>query len=216
MSFSANHKIKNKSWNYLDTKYFDTKIDKYFKNKRDTSKKEESRLNISKFNNTYIPTTLSNSSIATNISIVKDKNKENDRNIVKAANNEIDFSNNSFQCPIKTIKEDSFENVFMSKQKIIYKSPKKINNKIISFQKQRNKKILEFSIFNDRLVFKDINESYLQDEQNDDGSESSDEKINDGKLFMTQEIESSSKIFKESFDKNKVKKFLSRRPRLES
>ena len=64
MSFSANHKIKNKSWNYLDTKYFDTKIDKYFKNKRDTSKKEESRLNISKFNNTYIPTTLSNSSIA--------------------------------------------------------------------------------------------------------------------------------------------------------
>ena len=214
MSFSANHKIKRNQWDYLNRRYIDVKIDKYLNHRRDTSKKEESRLNISKLNNKCIPTTFSNSSITTNISVVKDKEKE--KYIDKSIKKDKDQSYTSYQYPIKTIVEDSLENRFLSKQKIIYKSPEVINNKIISFQKQKNKSILEFSLFDDKLIFKDINRSYLQDEHDDDGSESSDEKINDGKLFLTQELEDSAKELSKNLKKNKDKKLLSRRIRFKN
>ena len=209
MSFSANHKIKRDKCNYLNKRYIDVKIDEYMNYKRDSSKKDESRLNISKLNNKCIPTTFSNSSIATNISVVKDKEKG--KNIDKSIRKEKDCSFTSYQYPIKPIVEDSFENTFLSKQKIVYKSPEVINNRIISFQKQKNKSILEFSLFDDKLIFKDINRSYLQDEHDDDGSESSDEKINDGKLLLTQELEDSAKELSKNLKKNKDKKLLSRR-----
>ena len=214
MSFSANHKIKRNKWDYLNKRYIDVKIDKYMNNKRDSSKKDESRLNISKLNNKCIPTTFSNSSITTNISVVKDKEKE--KYIDKSIKNEKGLSYEIYQYPIKTIVEDSLENKFLSKQKIIYKSPEIINNKIISFQKQKNKSILDFSLFDDKLIFKDINRSYLQDEHDDDGSESSDEKINDGKLFLTQVLEDSAKELSKNLKKNKDKKLLSRRIRFKN
>ena len=214
MSFSANHKIKRNQWDYLNKRYIDVKIDKYLNHRRDTSKKDESRLKISKLNNKCIPTTFSNSSITTNISVVKDKEKE--KYIDKFIKNEKGLSYESYQYPIKTIVEDSLENKFLSKQKIIYKSPEIINNKIISFQKQKNKSILEFSLFDDKLIFKDINRSYLQDEHDDDGSESSDEKINDGKLFLTQVLEDSAKELSKNLKKNKDKKLLSRRIRFKN
>ena len=95
----------------------------------------------------------------------------------------------------------------------MYKSPKIFNDKIISFQKQKNKQIVEFSLFDDKLIFKDINRSYLQDEHDDDGSESSDEKINFGKLYLTQELADSAKEISQTVKKNKDKKILSRRIR---
>ena len=215
MSFSANQKIKKNAWNYLDKKYTDLKIDNFFKNKRDFSKKEELKFNISKINNSCIPTTLSNSSITTNISIVKDKNKEKDKDkyIYRTTKKEKDFPNNSYQYPIKTIIEDSFENAFISKQKIIYKSPQIMNNKIISFQKQKNKLILEFSLFDEKLIFKDINRSYLQDQCSDDGSESSDEKIIESKKLLSLELEDSIKQLSNSLKKNQKENLLSRRMR---
>ena len=75
---------------------------------------------------------------------------------------------------------------------------------------------MEFSLFDDKLIFKDINRSYLQDEHDDDGSESSDEKINDGKLFLTQELEDSAKELSKNLKKNKDKKLLSRRIRFKN
>ena len=217
MSFSANHKVKNYSWNYLDKKYIDDRINIYTNNKRESSKKDESRLNIAKLNaNKGIPSSFSNSSVTTNISIVRDKENK-DNKIEKCFNRVKDFSINSYRCPIKPILEDSFENIFISKQKIIYKSPKiSTNNKIISFQKQRNRQIMEFSLFDDKLIFKDINKSYLQDEHDDDGSESSDEKINDGKLFLTQELEDSAKQIFKSLKKNPNENILSRKIRLKN
>ena len=217
MSFSANHKVKNYSWNYLDKKYIDDRINIYTNNKRESSKKDESRLNIAKLNaNKGIPSSFSNSSVTTNISIVRDKENK-DNKIEKCFNRVKDFSINSYRCPIKPILEDSFENIFISKQKIIYKSPKiSINNKIISFQKQRNRQIMEFSLFDDKLIFKDINKSYLQDEHDDDGSESSDEKINDGKLFLTQELEDSAKQIFKSLKKNPNENILSRKIRFKN
>ena len=217
MSFSANHKVKNYSWNYLDKKHIDDRINIYTNNKRESSKKDESRLNIAKLNaNKGIPSSFSNSSVTTNISIVRDK--ENKDNIIEKCFNRVkDFSINSYRCPIKPILEDSFENIFISKQKIIYKSPKiSTNNKIISFQKQRNRQIMEFSLFDDKLIFKDINKSYLQDEHDDDGSESSDEKINDGKLFLTQELEDSAKQIFKSLKKNPNENILSRKIRFKN
>ena len=215
MSFSANHKIKRNKWDYLNKRYIDVKIDKYINNKRDSSKKDESRLNISKLNNKSIPTTtFSNSSITTNISVVKDKEKE--KYIDKSIKNEKDYSYTSYQYPIKPIVEDSYENTFLSKQKKEYKSTEVINTKIITFQKQKDKTIEEFALFDDKLIFKDINRSYLQDEHDDDGSESSDEKINDGKLFLTQELEDSAKQIFKSLKKNQNENILSRKIRFKN
>ena len=94
--------------------------------------------------------------------------------------------------------------------------PNILNNKIITFQKQKNKEILEFSLFDDKFIFKDINKSYLQDEHDDDGSESSDEKIKDGRLYLTQELEDSAKELSKILKKNKDKNILSRRIRFKN
>ena len=203
MSFSANNKVKKSSTNFLYKKYIDRKIENYFKTKtkRDTSQKESSHLNLKKINNKNIPTSFSNSSITTNISVTKEKDKEKE---------------NSCHYSIKPIIEDRSENKFISKQKILYKSPNILNNKIITFQKQKNKEILEFSLFDDKFIFKDINKSYLQDEHDDDGSESSDEKIKDGRLYLTQELEDSAKELSKILKKNKDKNILSRRIRFKN
>lgn len=201
MSFSANNKVKKSSTNFLYKKYIDRKIENYFQTERNTSQKESSHLNLKKINNKNIPTSYSNSSITTNISVTKEKDKEKE---------------NSCHYSIKPIIEDRSENKFISKQKILYKSPNILNNKIITFQKQKNKEILEFSLFDDKFIFKDINKSYLQDEHDDDGSESSDEKIKDGRLYLTQELEDSAKELSKIFKKNKDKNILSRRIRFKN
>lgn len=201
MSFSANNKVKKSSTNFLYKKYIDRKIENYFQTERNTSQKESSHLNLKKINNKNIQTSFSNSSITTNISVTKEKDKEKE---------------NSCHYSIKPIIEDRSENKFISKQKILYKSPNILNNKIITFQKQKNKEILEFSLFDDKFIFKDINKSYLQDEHDDDGSESSDEKIKDGRLYLTQELEDSAKELSKIFKKNKDKNILSRRIRFKN
>ena len=201
MSFSANNKVKKSSTNFLYKKYIDRKIENYFQTERNTSQKESSHLNLKKINNKIIPTSFSNSSITTNISVAKEIDKEKE---------------NSCHYSIKPIIEDRSENKFISKQKILYKSPNILNNKIITFQKQKNKEILEFSLFDDKFIFKDINKSYLQDEHDDDGSESSDEKIKDGRLYLTQELEDSAKELSKILKKNKDKNILSRRIRFKN
>ena len=201
MSFSANNKVKKSSTNFLYKKYIDRKIENYFQTERNTSQKESSHLNLKKINNKNILTSFSNSSITTNISVTKEKDKEKE---------------NSCHYSIKPIVEDISENKFISKQKILYKSPNILNNKIITFQKQKNKEILEFSLFDDKFIFKDINKSYLQDEHDDDGSESSDEKIKDGRLYLTQELEDSAKELSKILKKNKDKNILSRRIRFKN
>ena len=201
MSFSANNKVKKSSTNFLYKKYIDRKIENYFQTERNTSQKESSHLNLKKINNKNIPTSFSNSSITTNISVTKEKDKEKE---------------NSCHYSIKPIIEDRSENKFISKQKILYKSPNILNNKIITFQKQKNKEIFEFSLFDDKFIFKDINKSYLQDEHDDDGSESSDEKIKDGRLYLTQELEDSAKELSKILKKNKDKNILSRRIRFKN
>ena len=95
-------------------------------------------------------------------------------------------------------------------------SPSIINNRIISFQKQENKELLEFSLFGDNLIFDGINKSYLQDEKNDDGAESSDEKIEDGKNFLSEELENSIKKLSKSLQKNQNEKLLSRKMRFKN
>ena len=201
MSYSANHKNIKKSINYLEKQYLEDNIQRSISYKRESSKKDKSRLTIANINNQFIQKNFSNSSINTNISIIKEDKK--------------DISTyNSY--PIIPIIENDFDKNFIQKRRIIYKSPSIINNRIISFQKQKNKQILEFSLFDDKLIFKDINRSYLQDEHSDDGSESSDEKINDGRIFLTQELEDSVKQMSKSLLKNQNQKLLSRRMRFKN
>jgi len=108
---------------------------------------------------------------------------------------------------IKPIDKNIFDNdIFIPKRKKFYQPNEIINNKIISFQTQKNKQIMEFPLFDDSLIFKDINRSFLQDEHDDDGDESSDEKINNGIIYLEQEVVDSIKHFKKCSDKNKSNK----------
>ena len=190
MSHSANHKNPKHSKNYLTNDFFDDSIKKASSLKRDLSRKEQLKVNKSKFNNYMIENNYSNSTINTNLSNLNQKDN---------------FSFGNFP-----IKQDNFAKNFIPKRKIMYKSSSIINNKVISFQNQSNKNILEFPLFDDQLIFKDINRSYLQDEHSDDGSESSDEKINRGKLFLSQEIEEAAIELERNLKKNKKQNFLSR------
>ena len=65
----------------------------------------------------------------------------------------------------------------IKKNKKICEIPKDINIKKITFQRQKDKQIMEFNLYNDKDIFKDINKAYLQDQKSDDGDDSPDEKI---------------------------------------
>ena len=116
-----------------------------------------------------------------------------------------------FSFPVKSLEEFDVENYFMKKNKKIFESPTVLSDKKISFQRQKDKKILEFVLFDDKIIFKDINRSYLQDEESDDGDESSDEKIKLGQNLLIQELEESSKEIKENLKNNKENSLLSRK-----
>ena len=189
---SANHRNKTKALTYFQKENINN-IQKILSCKKESFKKDRSRLNLI-YNNVFFPNNFSKSSVNTNISNIRDG---------------LQF--NSY--PIKPISEDNFEDSFIQKRKKIYKPPSIINNRIISFQKQKNKQILEFSLFDEKLIFKDINRSYLQDECSDDGSESSDEKIIESKKLLSLELEDSIKQLSNSLKKNQKENLLSRRMR---
>ena len=159
--------------------------------------------NNNKINNmTLIPNQETSSSGITNISIIKEKEKP------------LDFQYFSF--PIKPLEENNIENFFIKKNKKLFESPQDINNKKITFQRQKDKKILEFFLFDDKTIFKDINKAYLQDEKGDDGDESSDEKIKLGQALLFQELDESSKDLKENLKFNKGNELLSRKLRFKN
>ena len=159
--------------------------------------------NNNKINNmTLIPNQETSSSGITNISIIKEKEKP------------LDFQYFSF--PIKPLEENNIENFFIKKNKKLFESPQDINNKKITFQRQKDKKILEFFLFDDKTIFKDINKAYLQDEKVDDGDESSDEKIKLGQALLFQELDESSKDLKENLKSNKGNELLSRKLRFKN
>ncbi len=159
--------------------------------------------NNNKINNmTLIPNQETSSSGITNISIIKEKEKP------------LDFQYFSF--PIKPLEENNIENFFVKKNKKLFESPQDINNKKITFQRQKDKKILEFFLFDDKTIFKDINKAYLQDEKVDDGDASSDEKIKLGQALLFQELDESSKDLKENLKFNKGNELLSRKLRFKN
>ena len=174
MSFSYD-KINNSELNRSQIKSKEKKIINPFINKKNSP-------NINTINNlNSLQNQETSSSGITNITTLKEKEKE--------------FPYYSF--PIKPLEENNIENYFMKKNKKMFESPSMLNNKKISFQRQRDKTILEFDLFDDKMIFKDINKAYLQDEQNDDGGGSSDEKINQGKYLLFQELDQSSKELKQ-------------------
>ena len=109
-----------------------------------------------------------------------------------------------------------FENYLISKRKRLFKSPIIFNNKIISFQRQKDKNILEFPLFNDKLIFEDINNAYLQDEDSDNGSDSSEEKIKQGTNFLYQELKNSSIELQKYLSQNQKVPLLSRKIRFKN
>ena len=189
---SANHRNKTKTLTYFQNENINN-IQKISSCEKESFKKDRSRLNLI-YNNVFFPNNFSKSSVNTNISNIRD-----------------DLQFNSYA--IKPIAEDNFEDSFIQKRKKLYKPPSIINNRIISFQKQKNKLILEFSLFDEKLIFKDINRSYLQDQCSDDGSESSDEQIIESKKLLSLGLEDSIKQISKSLKKNQKENLLSRRMR---
>ena len=187
-SFSYN-KINNSESKHSQTKKKEDKVINPFINKRYSP-------NINTINNmNLIPETTSSG--ITNITVIKEKEKE------------FDFPYNSF--PVKPLEEKNIEDFFLKKNKKLFESQKILNNKKITFQRQKDKTILEFDLFDDKLIFKDINKAYLQDGQNDDGGDSPDEKIKLGKSLLFQELNESSKELKDNLIFNKNKGILSRK-----
>ena len=184
---SANHRNKTKTLTYFQNENINN-IQKISSCEKESFKKDRSRLNLI-YNNVFFPNNFSKSSVNTNISNIRD-----------------DLQFNSYA--IKPIAEDNFEDSFIQKRKKIYKPPSIINNRIISFQKQKNKLILEFSLFDEKLIFKDINRSYLQDQCSDDGSESSDEQIIESKKLLSLGLEDSIKQISKSLKKNQKENLL--------
>ena len=145
-----------------------------------------------------IPNQETSSSGTTNITSFKEKEK---------------FEIPYFSFPVKSLEEFDVENYFMRKNKKMFESPTVLNDKKITFQRQKDKKILEFVLFDDKIIFKDINRSYLQDEESDDGDESSDEKIKLGQTLLFQELEESAKEINKNLKNNKENSLLSRKIR---
>ena len=137
--------------------------------------------------------------------------KINNNNNIKLISDDFDNENKFyFSIPIKPLKEKKIENFFLNKNKKIFKESKILNNKIVTFQRQKDKEILEFNLFEDEMIFKDVNKAYLQDEHSDDGNISTDEKINSDINYMLQGLEESSKELTENLKNNKKEIFLSR------
>ena len=139
------------------------------------------------------------------------KHKSNSPKKINNNNNNIklipkDFENEYlfyFSFPIKPLEEKKIEEYFLNKNKKMYKDKEIINCKKITFQRQNDKNILEFNLFEDEMIFKDVNKAYLQDEQDDDGNISTDEKINSDINYILQELEESSKELTTNLKNNK-------------
>ena len=190
MSYSA--KLKNK-----------THLSKVLK-----SKIEENNQKKSNFNRRYSPINTNNIKLTPNQDSTPIKNSQ------FPFLNEKKFEYNNY--PIKSIDLSYFENYLISKRKKLYKSPIVFNYKIISFQRQKDKNILEFPLFNDKLIFEDINNAYLQDEDSDNGSDSSEEKIKQGANFLYQELNKSSIELQKYLSQNQKTPLLSRKIRFKN
>ena len=78
---------------------------------------------------------------------------------------------------------------FLKKNKKMYETPTVNNCKRVTFERQSDKKIFNFPIFDDNLIFTNINKSYMHNEDNDDGSSSSEETIEAGKRYLYSELD---------------------------
>lgn len=127
-----------------------------------------------------------------------------------------DSSSNSYQIKPISDEQNILKMNFIQKKKKIFKPQTIINKTKISFQRQKDKEILEFSLFDDKLIFKDINRSYLQDENCDDGDDSSEEIINNGQILMSNELEQSIEEMENNLKNKQKKQILTRKMKFKS
>ena len=192
MSFSANKRNKSVPIKYLEK---DNN-----KQKQNLSHKKTYSPAYNTYNLKLFPSHETSSTKITNLNISFFKEKDN----------------TYYSYPIKPLNKDDLENYFFKKKQKIFKAPTIINDKKISFQRQKDKAILEFSLFDDNLIFKDINKAYLEDECRDDGDESSEEKINREKLYLSQEVQESTKELQKNLKNNQNIPILSRKMRFKN
>ena len=103
------------------------------------------------------------------------------------------------------------DNFFLKKNKKMYETPTVNNCKTVTFERQSDKKILKFPIFDDNLIFTNINKSYMHNEDNDDGSSSSEETIEAGKKYVFAELDEVSNLLRNNLLSGKSNQKLFRR-----
>jgi len=192
MSYTPNNRIENVS------------------NKISDKNKQQKNITHKK----YSPNHTNNNNLKLNIT--NDTNSTNYTNKKNDINKEKELSFNSVPIKPKNELEDNIENIFIKKKKKAFKSPIITTKKIISFQRQTDKQIIEFFLFDDDLIFKDISKAYLEDEYIDDGDSSSEEVIENGRIYLSQELEQSIKDLEENLKNNQNKPILSRKMRFKS
>ena len=126
--------------------------------------------------------------------------------------NNINIKKNFNSVPLNNNSIDDIENFFIKRKYKLFK-PYLIHNtnNIISFQRNSDNEILEYFVFNDNLIFPDLNRSYLQDAYSDDGDSSTDEQIENGTKFLKDEL---ADAINDIYLKNKklnINSFLSRK-----
>ena len=100
--------------------------------------------------------------------------------------------------------------------KIIILKKGKNNDKKISFQKKSDKQILYYNLFYDNLIFKDVNKSFLNDAESDDGEKPSEEKIQMAIQFLSEELGESIKELENNLFNDNENSLLTRKTKFKN
>ena len=189
MSFRNNNNNLSKSFEFSDNsiKIIFSTFDEYTKNLNQIASSK--RNNSFSYNRTELK--IDNNFNKKNINFIKNININKVYTSFYEDNysNNINIKKNFNSVPINNNSIDDIENFFIKRKYKIFK-PYLIHNtnNIISFQRNSDNEILEYFVFNDNLIFPDLNRSYLQDAYSDDGDSSTDEQIENGTKFLKDEL----------------------------
>ena len=189
MSFRNNNNNLSKSFEFSDNsiKIIFSTFDEYTKNLNQIASSK--RNNSFSYNRTELK--IDNNFNKKNINFINNININKVYTSFYEDNysNNINIKKNFNSVPINNNSIDDIENFFIKRKYKIFK-PYLIHNtnNIISFQRNSDNEILEYFVFNDNLIFPDLNRSYLQDAYSDDGDSSTDEQIENGTKFLKDEL----------------------------
>lgn len=152
-----------------------------------------------------------------NISKIKPiiESSESDTNISNNYEKEMIFNSIPIKkyCNINSNNDEHKNNFFGTKiKKANYSNTnnEKYTTNFIFFQRNKDKKMLQFPLFDEKLILKDHNRSYLQDKEIDEVDDSSDNLIKEEEKILFNQIEETVIVLNDRSFTNGKNKLLSR------